>query len=176
MYILIVDYHISEICKKASRKVCVLATVTSGMGLSKKRSLMNAFFSSQFNYRRLIWMCHSRENNNKINRLHERYLRIIYNDKRSSFNALLEKDGSVSIHERNIKILATEIFKISKNLAPPQMHEIFKLKDQPHYNLRYNSLFPRPHVKSVYKGTEYLSFLEPKSGIYYQILTKIFLI
>ena len=103
-------------------------------------------------------MCHSRENNNKINGLHERYLRIICNDKRSSFNALLEKDGSVSIHERNIKILATEMFKVSKILAPHQMHEIFKLKDQPQYNLRYNL----PLVKSVYKGTESLSFLGPK--------------
>ena len=91
---------------------------------------MNAFFKSQFNYCSLIWMCHSCENNNKINRLHERCLRIICNDKRSSFNALLEKDGSVSIHERNIKILAAEMFKVSNNIAPPQMHEIFKLKDQ----------------------------------------------
>ena len=81
-------------------------------------------------------MCHSRKNNNKINRLHEKCLRIIHNDKRSSFNALSEKDGSVSIHERNIKILATKMFKVSKNLALPQMHEIFKLKDQSHYNLR----------------------------------------
>ena len=72
-------------------------------------------------------MCHSRENNNKVNnRLHERCLRIIYNDKQSSFNALLEKDGSISIHERNIKILGIEMFKVSKNLAPPQMHEIYK--------------------------------------------------
>ena len=86
----------------------------------------------------------------------------IYNDKRSSFNALLEKDGSVSIHERNIKILATEMFKVSKNLASPQMQEIFKLKNQPRYNLRYNSLFFRPLVKSVCKGTESLSFLGPK--------------
>ena len=107
-------------------------------------------------------MCHSRENNNKINRLHERCLRITYNDKRSSFNALLEKDGSVSIHERNIKILATGMFKISKNQAPPQMYEIFKLKDQPQYNLRYNCLFSRPLVTSVYKGTESLPFLGPK--------------
>ena len=107
-------------------------------------------------------MGHSRKNNNKINRVHERCLRIIYNDKRSSFNVLLKKDGSVSIHERNIKILATEMFKVSRNLAPPQMHETFKLKDQPQYNLRYNSLFSRPLVKSVYKGTENLSFLEPK--------------
>ena len=71
-------------------------------------------------------------------------LRIIYNDKRSSFNVFLEKDGSVSIHERNIKILATEMFKVSKNLALPQMQEIFKLKYQPQYNLRYNSLFLEP--------------------------------
>ena len=54
------------------------------------------------------------------------------------------------------------MFKVSKNLGPPQMHEIFKLKDQPQYNLRYNSLFSRSLVKSVYKGTESLSFLGPK--------------
>ena len=42
------------------------------------------------------------------------------------------------------------------------MHEILKLKDQSQYNLRYNSLFSRPLVKSVYKGTESLSFLGPK--------------
>ena len=145
------DYHISEICKKASRKVCALARVTSCMSLSKNYSLMNAFFNSQFNNCPLIWMCHSCKNNNKINRLHVRCLRIIYNDKRLSFNALLEKDGSVSIHERNIKILATEMFKVNKNLAPPQMPEIFKLKDQPHYNLRYNSLYLGPLLSQSIK-------------------------
>ena len=64
-------------------------------------------------------MCYCRENNNKINRLQEIRLKILCDDTRSSFNALLEKDGSVSIHERNIKILVTEMFKVSKNLAPP---------------------------------------------------------
>ena len=53
-----------------------------------------------------------------------------------------QRKMAVSIHERNIKILATEMFKVSKNIALPQMHEIFKLKDQPLYNLRYNSLGP----------------------------------
>ena len=107
-------------------------------------------------------MCHSRENSNKINRLHERCLRIIFNDKRSSFNALLEKDASVSIPERVIKILGTEMFKVSTNGAPRQVYEIFKLKDPPDYNLRYNSLFSRPLFKSVYKGNESLQFLGPK--------------
>ena len=63
---------------------------------------MNTFFNSQFNYCPLISMCHSRINSKKINRLHEKYLRIIYGDKESSFIELLEKDNSVSIHKRNI--------------------------------------------------------------------------
>ena len=54
------------------------------------------------------------------------------------------------------------MFKVSKNIALPQMHEIFELKDQPHYNLRYNSLFSKPLIKSAYKAIESLSFSGPK--------------
>ena len=64
-------------------------------------------------------MCHSRTNNSKINRLHERCLRIVCNDKQSSFNELLEKDGSVSIHMRNIQIPTSETYKLVNNLSPP---------------------------------------------------------
>ena len=70
---------------------------------------MNAFFNSQFSYCPLVWMCRSRTNNKKINKLNERCLRIVYNDKQSSFNELLEKDDSVSIHMRNTQMLATEM-------------------------------------------------------------------
>ena len=94
-----VNQHITDLCITASRKIHALARVTPFMNLSKRRLLMNSFFKTQFNYCPLIWVFHSRENNRKINRLHERCLRTIYNDKQSSFNELLEKDGSVSIHE-----------------------------------------------------------------------------
>ena len=96
--------------QKKSCKVCAPARMTLSMSLSKKRVLMNAFFKSEFNYCPLIWMCHSREGNNSINRLHESCLRIIYNHKQPPFNSLLEKDSSISIHEVNIKILVTQIF------------------------------------------------------------------
>ena len=59
------------------------------MDLNKKRLLLNAFFMSQFNYCRLIWMSHKRTKN-KINKHHERCLRLIYNDKKSSLEQLLE--------------------------------------------------------------------------------------
>ena len=89
------------------------------MDLSKRRIVVNAFFNSQFNYCPLIWMCGNRTTNRKINRLHERCLRITYNDKQSSFKMLLEKDSSVSIHDRKIQCLVTEMCKISNGLSPP---------------------------------------------------------
>ena len=65
----------------------------------------------------LIWMFHSRSLNNKINSLHKRALRITYGDRSSSFENLLKKGNSVSIHFRNIQALATEMFKIKNNIA-----------------------------------------------------------
>ena len=59
----------------------------------------------------LVWMFHNRLMNNKINRLHKRCLRIIYNDKVLSFADLLAKDGPVTIHTRNLQVLATEMLK-----------------------------------------------------------------
>ena len=79
------DQYITDLCRRASRRIHASARVTPFMILSKRRLLMNSFFKTQFNYCRLIWMCHSRESNRKINRLHERCLRTIYNDKKSSF-------------------------------------------------------------------------------------------
>ena len=91
--------HVDEICKKAGQKLNALSRVTPYMDLSKRRILLNAFFISQFSYCPLVWMFHSRGKNNKINRIHERCLRIIYNDKKSTFYELLEKYGSISIQK-----------------------------------------------------------------------------
>ena len=73
---------------------------------------MNVFFNSQFTYCPLIWMFHSRLINNKINRLHERCLRIECSDNQSTFEELLEKDNTVSVHQRNFQFLATELYKV----------------------------------------------------------------
>ena len=74
------EKHITDICRKASRKIYALARIAPYMDLSKRRMVMNAILNSQFNYCPLIWMCHNRTANRKMNRLHERCLRIIYND------------------------------------------------------------------------------------------------
>ena len=111
------ENKVSSLCKKASQKLHALARIVNYMDLSKRKSLMKAFITSQFNYCPLIWMFHSRELNNRITRIHERALRLVYQDNSLSFAELLEKDNSVTIHQRNLLVPATEIFKLKNGLA-----------------------------------------------------------
>ena len=132
------------------------------MNIGKRRlNLMNSFFTSQFNYCPLVWMCHHRSVNNKINRLHERCLRIVYNDSMSTSEYLLYNDSSVSVHVKNIKTHAIEMFNVSNKLAIPLMNEIF-LKRNNAYNLRKPSELVRPKVHSVCHDKESISYLGPQ--------------
>ena len=89
-------------------------------------------------------MCHDQTNNSRINRLHERCLRLTYNDKKSSFEDFLEKDGSVSIHHSNLRALAVELFKVFKDLSPVIFAEAM------------------PRAKTVKHGLESLSYMGSK--------------
>ena len=109
-----------------------------------------------------VWMCHSLLMNNKINRLHERCLRIIYNDKILPFVDLFAKNGSVTIHTRNFHVLGTEIFKVHKNISTELMQGLCCVR-QNHYNLRNSHNFTISSVSSVYHSSESKSNLGPRT-------------
>ena len=91
------------------------------MNISKRKALMKTFVISLFNYGPLVWMFHSRKPNHCINSIHERALRVTYQDYQSTFLQLFQKDNSVTIHQRNLQLLATEIFKAKNDLSPEIM-------------------------------------------------------
>ena len=113
-----------------------------------------------------------RTTNRKINRLHERCLRIIYNDKQSSFKILLEKDSSVSIHDRNIQCLATEMYKVSNGLSP-HIVAIFlpkKIATLTIFDLILS--FPDLLLGLYFTGPKAYLILVQLSGIFFLIVTK----
>ena len=107
-------------------------------------------------------MFHSRTLNNKINRLHERCLRIIYNDNTSSLTDLLEIYISVSVRHRNMQVLAIELYKFVNGLSPNLVSDCFKLNNMTVYSTRNRSTFYSRPVRTVLHDTESLSHLEPK--------------
>ena len=100
--------------------------------------------------------------NNRINKIHERALRFVYkNETFLSFDDLLKRDRSVSIHQKNLQILAIEIYEIKNDLGPKIMKDTFHLIQKP-YNLRDYPELQRRRNHKVYFRTESISSLAPK--------------
>ena len=102
-------------------------------------------------------MFHDRNSNTKINRIQGRALRIAYKDNTSNFETLLEKDNSISVHQKNLQLLMIEIFKTKNQLNPPLMLEIFEEKALP-YQLRCSSTLNLQKVRTTCYGTDTVRF------------------
>ena len=87
---------------------------------------------------------------------------LLYNNKKSSFHDLLEKDSSVSIHHRNLRALATEMYKIYNGMTTEIVTESFPLRSQGQYNLRSRSDFTPPIIRTVNYGIKSIRYLGPK--------------
>ena len=116
---------------------------------------MNDFINSQFGYCPLIWICHSRTTHSMLNKIHERALRIVYRDNSSSFAQLLK------ISDRNLQVLATEIYKAINNLSSLLMSELFKRRETK-YNLRNRNILVSTSIKTTTYGTSSINHLAPK--------------
>ena len=149
--------HVNNLCNKVSQKLNALTRIASYINPKQRRIIMKAFITSQFGYCPLVWMFHSRRINNRINRLHERSLRLTYTDYNSSFKDLLSKDKSVSIHERNLQVFATLLYKVINNLSPEIVNEIFYADNQPRYNLRRSFNFQSVNVRTNSESLTYLA-------------------
>ena len=154
--------HVSELCKKGNQKLHALARISKYLENDKLRIIMKTFIQSQFNYCPLVWMFHNRTLNHKINKLHERALRIVYKSENLTFQELLEKDDSVTIHHKNLQRLATEMYKIKNHLSPLAVREFFPEKVH-QQELRYKRHWETYNVRTVKYGTETIKHMGPKT-------------
>ena len=93
------DFHMLKVCSKANKKLTILSRMFKFLTFKKRRVLIKAFSESQFKYCPLVWMFLGRQINNKINYLHERTLRMIYEDSYSSFDTLGKRYHFLSMTE-----------------------------------------------------------------------------
>ena len=154
--------HVSYLCKKGNQKLHALARISKYLCLEKRKHIMRTFIESQFNYCPLVWMFHNRTLNNKINKLHERALRIVYRNNDMSFQELLDKDNTVTVHQRNLRKLAIQMYKIKHNLPPSPMQELFA-EHINKYDLRNKRSWTLPNTRTINYGKETIRYRGPKT-------------
>ena len=84
---------------------------------------------------------------------------MIYNDQILSFQELLEKDHSFTVHYFNIQLLTIEMFKLINNIAATIIDDLFTTYHS--YNLRSKSKFVVPSVRTVHNGQTSIQYYGP---------------
>ena len=118
--------------------------VTNYLNSSQKKLIFSGMIKSQFSYCSLIWLFSSREANNLINIIHERSSRILSGDNEGNFENLLEKNKDITIHQRYLQALMTEVYKIINRYAPPIMDNFLIFRENTH-NLRNSQIILKAH-------------------------------
>ena len=108
---------------------------------------------TQQQYVKFVQLQQSR-NQNDLN------LHITYNDQLTDFNSLLSNQNEITIHQRNLQVLMTEIYKIINHIAPPIMSSLFEIRENTH-NTRYFQVLSNESRRTINYGLETICYRAP---------------
>ncbi len=145
------DKHVDKICKNAARQLNVMYRFKGIFTLKEREAIYNTFILSNFNYCPIVWHFCGKVCTKKIEKIQERALRFMFNDKTNSYAILLEKCGYTTLHIKRIKTIASEVFKSLNNLNPAFMNKMFDVKDVS-YGLRDSQILIQPKFKKITYG------------------------
>ena len=143
------DELLNNACLRANRKFSALMRIRKFLRFNKTRMLFKGLFDSRLKYCPLTCMFYSRNPNHKINLLHERTLKLVYNDYKLPFEKKLEKDDSFTVHHYNIRTLCIELCKVYYNIAQTIFSDLFISNN----NTCVKSDFLIHQIKTVFNGS-----------------------
>ena len=147
--------HIDKLCRNAQYKLHALRRIRKYLSLEKAKMLGNAFIDSQFNYASLIWMLCRKRLYLKMQKIHHKTLKVIYQSNKT-YDELLELIETVSIQQWHLRFLVPEVDKSTSYLNPKFMSFFFTHKEI--LNLRKGRVLSLPPARSTYYGTNSVHF------------------
>ena len=152
--ILTLKQHIESLYWKKQYKLHVLRHIREFPTITKTKILRNGFIDSQFSYAPLLWMFCRKTLYSKIKKIHHKTLNVVH-ESNDTYNNLLLQSNAVSVHERHLSFLMTEIYKSISQLNPEFMwfnSSSFTHKYMP-YSLGKGFTLGLPKAHSFYYGT-----------------------
>ena len=144
------------ICRTANYKLHALRRIRKYLTLEKTKLQYSAFINSQFNHVSVIWISCCKKDYLKIEKIQYKALKFIYNSS-ESYVEPLTWSNKVSIYQKYLRPLATEIYKSLVDIDPDFMRPYFKTKQMPR-NLRNGHALKLPSTNSTYYGINSVLF------------------
>ena len=106
-------------------------------------------------------MFSSRQSNNIFNRVHKRVLRLTYrNETHKEFQQIVRGKNEPTIHQKNLQVLMTEVYKIVNVIAPSIMNLHFNFRTNIHNIRKFQEIFTE-NRKIVKYGIETVTYQAP---------------
>ena len=151
--------HVSELCKKASQMVGVLARLRNLITTETKLLHNKTAIMPYLTYCHPT--CHfcKASDTRTVERIQERALRIVYNSHSETYMNLLDCAKLPSLLNRRLQDIVIPMYKVKYRLVPDFICDIFSTKSCK-YNFR-NQNFDIPRFNSVLYGKHSLRYLGP---------------
>ena len=143
--------HIENLCRTAQYRLHALRRIRKYLTLDKAKLSGNAFSDIQFNYAPVTWMFCHKTTYIKMQKIRHKTLKVSYDD-------LLQLSNSVSLQQRHLRFLLTEIYKSTGTSNPQFMWSYFKYREVP-YNFRRGPVLIIPTARSKIYGYKLYVFL-----------------
>ena len=156
------EKHIDKICRKVSQQIAVLKRMKKILPFETRKCLYLAFIIPHFNYCSETWHFSNKSAIAKLEKVNERALRFVFNEKQTPFSELLNKIGLPSLeNQRLARIVCTVFNAINNEHAPKSIKELIGLRNNK-YNLRGSDISKRPKASTTTYGLKSWRSTAPK--------------
>ena len=115
--------YVDDICNRASRQINYFKQFSKYLKIDRRLSVYKSFIQSNFSYCPVAWLFCGRKNSNKLEKLQERALRIVFNDFPSSYEFLCERANTLPLPFYRLRFLGIEMYKCFKETNPTYLND-----------------------------------------------------
>ena len=120
--------HISVCCKKADSHLNALARISKHLTINSCRAIYNSIIMSNFNCCPLVGYFCGHVNNKKLEKIHERFLKLLFAGYNFSYMELLERADTITVLIQWRRLIGLTVFTSWHGLNPPCLNYMFAPK------------------------------------------------
>ena len=123
-----------------ARQLNALSRISKYLDTKSKSVVYHSFVASNFNYCPIVWLFCCVINNNKLEKIQKRSLRILFGDNKSNVHDLWDSIGGQTLALRRLKAILLEVYKRIKKVNAPCLHNTIQYANTIAHQLRASKL------------------------------------
>ena len=108
---------------------------------------------SNFGFCPIVWHFCSKSNTDKLERLHHRALKFVYQDFQTNYEQLLNQHKHSSLSLQRVREIALETFKILQGTSPKYLHNLVE-ETRSRYSQRHGKRLHVPRIRTSKHGLQ----------------------